>query len=276
MLWGRLMRFVTVGGIKTANINRAELARLMVKDCAAARAGRLVRPRVVIASNGSVIARYHSDSRFRANMDAADLVDADGMPLVLASRALCRRTPLVERIATTDFIHDAAAAAAAAGLRFYFLGGKASVAESAALNLRKRYPGLRVVGARHGYFSASEEDRVCADVLASRADVLWLGVGSPYQEELAIRMRDKLPGVAWIRTCGGLFDHVSEAVPRARGWMQSAGLEWLHRMMMEPRRLAWRYLTTNPVASYHLLTKTTDRVSMIDNHALPIDDGTRV
>lgn len=270
------MKFLTVGGIKTANVNRAELAELMVRDCAAARAGRLARPRVVIASNGSVIARYHSDSQFRANMDAADLVDADGMPLVLASRVLCRRTPLVERVATTDFIHDAAAAAVPAGIRFYFLGGKASVAENASRNLRERHPGLRVVGSRHGYFSASEEDQVCAEVLASRADVLWLGVGSPHQEELAIRMRDKLPGVAWIRTCGGLFDHVSESVPRARGWMQSAGLEWLHRMMMEPRRLAWRYLTTNPVASYHLLTKTTDRTPAISGHAIPIDDGTRV
>lgn len=249
-----------VGGIKTANLRRSELAQWMVFDCRAARGRRLKRPRVLIASNGSVIARYHSDPRFRTDVEGADVVDPDGMPLVLASRLLCRRMPLVERIATTDFIHDASAAAAEAGVRFYFLGGKAGVAEAAARKLVEKYPGLQIVGTRHGYFSPENEDEICADILARNTDVLWIGMGSPFQEALAIRFREKLPGVAWIRACGGLFDHVSEAVPRARQWMQAMGLEWLHRMALEPRRLAWRYVTTNPVAVFHLLTKTSDRV----------------
>ncbi|PJN96353.1 glycosyltransferase [Amaricoccus sp. HAR-UPW-R2A-40] len=227
----------------------------MVEDCMAARLGRVLKPKVLIASNGSVIARYHSDAQFRRNVDQADLVDADGMPLVLASRFFCG-APLVERIATTDFIEDAAAAAAKAGLRFYFLGGKPGVAQKAARKLTERYPGLQIVGTRHGYFSASEEGAIIADILAKKADVLWLGLGSPHQEAFAIRLRDELPGVGWIRTCGGLFDHVSGAVPRATKRMQSMGLEWLHRLLVEPRRLAWRYITTNPVACFHLLTKT--------------------
>jgi N-acetylglucosaminyldiphosphoundecaprenol N-acetyl-beta-D-mannosaminyltransferase len=202
-----------VGGIKTARMDRQELADLMVEDCMAARLGRLLKPKVLIASNGSVIARYHSDAQFRRNVDRADLVDADGMPLVLASRFFCR-TPLVERVATTDFIEDAAAAAAKSGLRFYFLGGKPGVAEKAARKLTEKYPGLQIAGTQHGYFSASDESAISADILAKKADVLWIGLGSPHQEALAIRLRDELPGVGWIRTCGGLFDHVSEAVPR--------------------------------------------------------------
>lgn len=259
------MKFAIVGGIKTANLSRAELAGLMLADCAATKEGLRSSPRVLVASNGSVIARYHSDPRFKANIDAADLVDPDGMPLVLASRVLCRRMPLVERVATTDFIHDAAEAAAASGIRFYFLGGKANVAAKAARNLRERYPNLEIVGTRHGYFSASEEDAVCAEILTRKTDVLWIGTGSPYQEALAIRMRGKLPGVAWIRTCGGLFDHVSGSVPRAQAWMQGAGLEWLHRMMIEPRRLGWRYIKTNPVACFYLLTRTTDLVDVVED-----------
>lgn len=255
------INYLIVGGIRTANLSRNELSERMILDCAAAKKGILKQPRVLIASNGSVIARYHSDPRFRTDVEGADVVDPDGMPLVLASRLLCRRTPLVERIATTDFIHDASAAAAAADVRFYFLGGKAGVADAAASKLIEKYPGLQIVGTRHGYFSAQDEDEICADILARKTDVLWIGMGSPFQEALAIRLREKLPGVAWIRTCGGLFDHVSEVVPRARQWIQAMGLEWLHRMALEPRRLAWRYLTTNPVAVFHLLTKTYDGVS---------------
>lgn len=265
------MRFVIVGGIKTSNLNRAEISELMLRDCIASKEGSLVRPKVLFASNGSVIARYHSDSRFRANIDQADIIDPDGMPLVLVSRVLCRRMPLIERVATTDLIYDAAAAAAASGIRFYFLGGKASVAEKAARVLLENYPDLQVVGTRHGYFTAAEEDEVCADILARKTDVLWVGMGSPHQEEFAIRVRERLHGVAWIRTCGGLFDHVSGTVPRARKWMQSAGLEWLHRMMIEPRRLSWRYLTTNPVACFHLLTKTTDRINTVTDSSRMLD-----
>jgi exopolysaccharide biosynthesis WecB/TagA/CpsF family protein len=190
-------------------------------------------------------------------------VDADGMPLVLASRLFCE-TPLRERVATTDFIEDASKAAVEAGLNFYFLGGKPGVAAAAADKLTDRYAGLRIVGARDGYFSEAELDELCADILSKKTDVLWLGLGSPYQEALALRLRERLGGVAWIRTCGGLFDHVSGAVRRAPRWMQSTGLEWLHRLALEPRRLALRYAWTNPVALFYLLTRTMDAVPSFD------------
>ncbi len=238
-------------------INRTDLASRMIKDCIESKFGFIVQPKVIIASNGSVVARYHSDASFRADVDKADLIDADGMPLVIASRIFCQ-SPLVERIATTDFIHDASALAVRNDIRFFFLGGKPGIAALAAEKLTAAHPGLRVAGTRHGYFTDEEEDEICAEILAAGTDVLWIGMGSPRQEALAIRLRAKLPGVAWIRTCGGLFDHISESVPRAATWMQSMGLEWLHRMMLEPRRLAWRYISTNPVACFHLLTKTFD------------------
>lgn len=248
---------VRVGGIPTARATRSALAGQMVRDCRAARGGTLGEPRVVISSNGSVIARYHRDPVFRDLVGRADIVDADGAPLVLASRLLCRR-PLPERVATTDFIHDACAAAVSHGLRFYFLGGRPGVAERAAARLRARHPGLAIVGLRHGYFAPPEEADLCRQIRVSGADVLWLGLGSPHQERFAVENRHRLHGLGWIRTCGGLFDHMTGDVPRAPGWMQRAGLEWAYRMMREPSRLGLRYAVTNPPAAFHLLTKTGD------------------
>lgn len=248
---------LTVGGIVCSRLNRAELAATMVADAMKARRGELAEPRIVISSNGMVIARYHADRAFRALVDASDIVDVDGMPLVMATRLFCR-TPLEERVATTDFVRDASAAAAKEHIRFFFLGAAPGVADDAARNLISAYPGLQIVGVRNGYFAPEQEEELCAEIRASGADVLWLGIGSPYQEQFAFRNRAGLAGLAWIRTCGGLFDFYAERVPRAPGWVQETGFEWLFRTLQEPRRLAGRYFRTNPLAAYHLLTKTHD------------------
>lgn len=248
---------LTIGGIRVARLSREELAELMQADVRDARAGLLTRPRVVTSANGSIIAAYHGDPAFRALINAADVIDADGMPLVFASRLLCKH-PLAERTATTDFLLDAAALAARTDLRFFFLGSRPGVAARAAEHLRSRFPGLQVVGTRNGYFTPADVPQICAKIRAARADVVWIGRGSPLQEQFAVENRDLLEGVAWIRTCGGLFDHYGGGVSRAPDWMQRAGLEWLYRAAREPVRLGWRYLVTSPVAVYYLLAKTHD------------------
>lgn len=240
----------------------------MVEDTIASHSGELEHPKVVIASNGSVIARYHTDPEFRSSIDNADVIDADGMPLILVSRLICAQ-PLVERVATTDFVHDAADAASRSGVRFYLLGARPGVADEAAARLRRDHPGLQIVGTRHGYSIEENLEEICAEIVALKTDIVWLGLGSPYQENLAIRLRPLLPGVTWIRTCGGLFDHISGSVPRAPRWMQRLGLEWLHRAMKEPKRLGWRYIKTNPVAMFHLLTKTGDVEAPSSNMTVP-------
>ncbi|WP_342359343.1 WecB/TagA/CpsF family glycosyltransferase [Terrarubrum flagellatum] len=229
----------------------------MADDSALARAGKLLLPRLVIASNGASIALFHKSVNFKELLLEADIIDADGMPLVIATRLFCR-APLPDRIATTDFIHDAAAVAVRDGLRFFFLGAEPGVAALAAKKIAQRHPGLQIVGVRHGYFKPEEEAQICEEIVASRADVLWVGLGTPMQERFAVANRHRLEGLAWIRTCGGLFDHSSGRFPRAPIWMQRAGFEWLHRAMLEPLRLGGRYLMTNPSAIYHLATKTHD------------------
>ncbi|WP_426011635.1 WecB/TagA/CpsF family glycosyltransferase [Caulobacter sp. DWR2-3-1b2] len=250
-------RRLLVGGVPTTRITRAELAGMMVEDCLQARAGVLTQPLIIISSNGAVIADFHANRAFREMVLEADVIDADGMPLVMATRLLCRE-PLSERVATTDFILDASAAAAREGLRFFFLGAKPGVAQTAADHLLDQYPGLQIVGIRHGYFDREDEAAICEEILAARADVVWIGLGSPIQESFALRNRARLSGVAWLRTCGGMFDHYSGKFHRAPLWMQRNGLEWLYRTFNEPLRLGRRYLGTNLPALFYLATQTSD------------------
>lgn len=248
---------IRVGGIPTAVLSRKQLARRMDEDCRLVSLGHLAEPRIIVASNGSVIARFHLNRNFRRLIFKASIVDADGASLVFASRLFCR-SPLPERVATTDLIHDCADLASQKCIRFYFLGGKPEVALRASQKLKLIFPNLQVVGCRDGYFNRADEDEICSEILRTGAQVLWLGLGSPMQEEIACSWQKKLGGLAWIRTCGGLFDHIAEDVPRAPRWMQDIGLEWLYRIYQEPRRLLFRYLWSNPVALFYLLTKTSD------------------
>ena len=252
------MNRLIVGGIPTVSATRAELAQCMVSDWRQTACGKLPLPRIVTSSNGSVIYAFNKNSDFRALMLQADIIDADGMALVIASRVLCRQ-PLIERCATTDFIEDASATAAAAGMKFYFLGSEAGRAAAAAQALRQRYPGLQIAGTHDGYFRREDETVICEEILRQRTDVLWVGLGSPLQEQFAVRNQQRLAGVTWIRTCGGLFDHLTGRTRRAPRWIQTAGLEWAMRALQEPRRLGPRYLKTNPVALYYLLTRTHDQ-----------------
>lgn len=249
----RAYREVLVGGIRTACLSRQQLTVLMVGDCIAARGGNR-RPKLVFASNGHAIALAATDAQFRRCFESANLIHADGQPVVLASRLLTRH-PIPERSATTDFIHDAAAAAAAKQLSFFLLGGAEQVNAECAAALEQRYDGLRVAGRRHGYFSAAEEFALCDTINVSGADVLWVGLGVPLEYEFCIRNRHRL-NAGWIVTCGGCFNFVTGDYARAPAWMQASGLEWLYRMLREPRRLFWRYAVTNPLAVFALLTKT--------------------
>src|SRR5690606_24880736 len=100
----------------------------------------------------------------------------------------------------------------------------------------------------NGYFKRDDEDAVVAEINAARPDIMWLGLGVPLEQQFVARNLDRLTGVGLVKTSGGLFDFISGKNKRAPGWMQACGLEWLYRMWLEPRRLAMRYLTTNPQA----------------------------
>src|SRR5215472_2635562 len=226
----------TIGGLPIAVIDRTASARRIL-DLAIARRGTGARALVVTSANGQVLSMCARDQRIRDLFLDADLIHADGMPLVLASRLLCK-TPLPERVATTDLFHDVARIAPARDVTFYLLGASSAVIAEAAWQARALYPDLKIVGWRSGYFGADEEAQVIAEINAARPHILWLGMGAPAELEFAMRHRDALPGVGLIKTSGGLFDFLSGKNSRAPQWMQNAGLEWAYRIYLEPRRLA--------------------------------------
>lgn len=245
---------VEIGGLPIAVIDRARSAQLMI-DAALARRDAQTRPLIFTSANGQVLSLCARHSTVRDMFLAADLIHADGMPLVFASRVFYR-TPLPERVATTDLFHDTARLAQQRRVRFFLLGATDFTVELVTQRVRALYPELELVGHRGGYLRHEEEARVIEDINNARPDILWLGLGVPREQEFAFRHRDRLCGVGLIKTCGGLFDFLSGKNSRAPDWMQVAGLEWAYRTYLEPRRLAGRYLMTNPHAALLLLTRT--------------------
>jgi exopolysaccharide biosynthesis WecB/TagA/CpsF family protein len=255
----RTVSLISVGGLPIAVIGRLDSAELMLQ-VALSRRGSKHLPPIITSANGQVISMCARDRKLRDLFLSADLIHADGMPLVFASR-LKSRTPLPERVATTDLFHDVARLADVRGATFYLLGATPEVIERAVRNVRLRYPGLKIVGFRSGYFDQLQEGQVVAEINAARPDVLWVGMGVPAEQMFALKNRARLSGVGIIKTSGGLFDFLSEKNRRAPQWMQFVGLEWLYRVLLEPRRLLYRYLTTNPHALYLLLTKPSRAIS---------------
>jgi exopolysaccharide biosynthesis WecB/TagA/CpsF family protein len=201
----RLYNEVVVGGIRTACIGREQLSRLMVGDCLAARGGRR-KARLIFASNGHAVSMVRNDEAFRNNFAKADLIHADGQPVVIASKLLTD-TPIPERTATTDFIHDAAIKARENNLRFFLFGSTEAVNAACAEKLRKSYPGLKIVGRRHGYFSEDQEAEIIEEINAADADVVWVALGVPKEYEFCVRNREKIHA-GWLVTAGGCFNFV--------------------------------------------------------------------
>lgn len=234
-----------VAGWRHIAVNRHDFASLMYADCDAMnRAAKKALPKLVFDLNGQGLSLAETDPEYRDAIERADYIHADGQSLVFASRIIGDR-PLPERIATTDFFHDAAKLAEKNGLRFFLLGSTDETLNKVILNIRKQYPGLIIAGHHHGYFSREDETEICRKIVAANTDVLWVGLGKPKEQIFCVRNQDKLQGVAWLKTCGGLFDFLSDKNSRAPAWMQNAGLEWAYRLALEPRRLFWRYAITN-------------------------------
>lgn len=202
--------------------------------------GRTPRQLLGVYAHCLNVARRHP--AYRQALLGADLVYADGMAVVWASRLLGR--PLPAKIATTDLLPPLCKLAEGRGYRLYFLGGLPGVADEAVRRLTLRHPGLVVVGTRHGYFSEEEEPQVVAEIRAARPDLLLIGLGMPKQELWLSRHCQAL-AVPVSLTCGALFDFYSGRIPRCPAWMTASGLEWLFRLALEPRRLGHRYLVGN-------------------------------
>jgi len=199
-------------------------------------------PKIIQFINGNKIAQVRHDRDMERIMWKTDYALTDGQPLLPMGRLLGVHIP--ERIDGIGLMGKLLQLANDRRYSVYLLGAKQSVLDTCVKKINATYPNARIAGSRNGYFSEKETDGIVAQIRASRADILFLGMGSPMKERFAERYASEL-GVTVIQGVGGSFDVMADLVKRAPVWMQRAGVEWLFRVMQEPRRMFWRYATTN-------------------------------
>jgi N-acetylglucosaminyldiphosphoundecaprenol N-acetyl-beta-D-mannosaminyltransferase len=205
------------------------------------------RPALVVSGNAHGLVLAQRDPTMSTVYRIADLVRTDGASLVLAARLQGIRG--VTRCTWADLIWLLAASLEQAGLSLYLLGGRAEAVDATARRLRERHPRLRLVGHHDGHFDQSpgsaDSLAIVADLHSSAPDVVVVGLGMPRQERWLLGHLDQLTPAAYL-TAGAVFDYASGMLRRPPAWMCDHGLEWLGRIVIEPRRLFLRYLIDLP------------------------------
>jgi N-acetylglucosaminyldiphosphoundecaprenol N-acetyl-beta-D-mannosaminyltransferase len=199
-------------------------------------------PHTVITANASILCQLRRDSSLRDACRSGDLILADGMSVVWTSRLA--GAPVPERVAGCDLMGRLLQAGSEQGLRAYFLGARRVVLDELIRRARLDYPGLVIAGSHDGYFGPADHARIVEEIRAARPHLLFVGMPSPFKETWCERHKDALD-VPVIMGVGGSFDVLAGFVRRAPRALQSLGLEWAWRLLMEPRKMWRRYLTTN-------------------------------
>ncbi len=191
-------------------------------------------PHMVITSDTPSIVRAHDDAEYQQIVQTADMVTADGRGVVWMARVL--GLPMRERVSGADLVQSICERAIQKGYSVYLLGAMPGVAEEAGRKLAARCEGLRIAGTHHGYFGPDEEMSVVREIARVKPDILFVALGAPRQEKWIRKHMDELQVPVAIGV-GGTFDVLAGRVHRAPEWMQRAGLEWLYRVVREPKRL---------------------------------------
>lgn len=229
-----------LGPVSLARVRRADVVDYVFGCLGAGAGGR------ILTVNLDLLQQAWGSSEIAALFERAEVRVADGMPVLwLAARG---GRPLPERVAGSDLVWDLAARAATEGRRLFLLGGEPGVAERAATRLEEHAPGLQIAGWASPTLdpepTAAQLEPLRAELAASRPDLVYCAFGAPKQERLAEALREDVPGAWWLG-CGISLSFIAGDVTRAPDWAQRSGLEWLHRMVQEPGRLAGRYLGRN-------------------------------
>lgn len=233
------MRTREILGVKLAVSSYEETARTSI---AWARAGE---SRAIMFANVHVIMEAHDREEFRSKLNAADMVNADGMPLVWALKTIGERA--AQRVYGPDATEVLLGEAEASNVPVGFYGGSPSTLSTLVEKVRMKHLKLDIAFALSPPYRelTAEEDRdVVEQIAKSGARLLFVGLGCPKQEQWVMEHRGRVPAV--MLAVGAAFDFIAGTKPQAPRWMMRAGLEWLFRFASEPRRLARRYLRNNP------------------------------
>jgi N-acetylglucosaminyldiphosphoundecaprenol N-acetyl-beta-D-mannosaminyltransferase len=188
---------------------------------------------------------------FREFLNESQLVFCDGFGVRMGAQIT--RQKLEYRFTPPDWVSNLCGIAAEKGYSVFFLGAKPGVAELAAEKLIDSHPGLEIYS-HHGFFdkTGNENDKVIAKINDSKANILLVGMGMPLQEKWIKNNFDRLSNVNVFLPVGAMFDYVTDVVPRGPKWMTDHGLEWLARLIIEPKRLWKRYIIGNPLFLYRV------------------------
>lgn len=252
-------RFPTIRmlGVQLSLLSKEELLHTLGEIVASGNKG------IILSGNVHSFNLAYQYKWLRDFFNQADIVRLDGAGLAVGAKILGFKTP--KRLTWADFAWDLAEFAESRGFTFFFLGARPGVADKAAARLKERFPDLRIVGTHHGYFDKTpgspENEAVIRRINAVKPNILIVGFGMPLQERWLMENWDRIEANVAL-TGGAVFDYVSGELRRPPRWMTDHGLEWLGRLIIEPRRLWKRYLIGNPLFLWRVLKQRLGLLSL--------------
>lgn len=193
--------------------------------------------------NADKINMLNENERLKTIVNGCGIINADGASVVLASKYL--KKPLPERVAGIDLMLDLVQLASREHYKVFLLGAKQEIVEKTKAVLLENNPGLEIVGIRNGYFKEENWGAVAEEIRKSGAQLVFVGITSPLKEYIVENFQKEQHLNCVFMGVGGSFDVISGSIPRAPIWMQKCNLEWLFRVMQEPKRLFKRYFVGN-------------------------------
>jgi N-acetylglucosaminyldiphosphoundecaprenol N-acetyl-beta-D-mannosaminyltransferase len=196
-----------------------------------------------VVVNAAKIVALQKDLKLRESVNCCDIINADGQAVVWASRFL--KNPLPERVAGIDLMENLVVLAHKKEYKIFFLGAREEIVSNVVSIYSNKFSPNIIAGYRNGYFDKDQEKSIAKQVSDSGANILFVAISSPKKEIFLNENKSILKNVNFIMGVGGSFDVVSGLVKRAPQWMQKFGLEWLYRLIQEPKRMWRRYLVGN-------------------------------
>lgn len=253
---------VASGAVATTQVLGVPLSLIDMRLCLSTIFGWLAagKANYICVRDVHGVMRAQTDPALLAIHHGAGLVTPDGMPLVWISRL--RGHSEVSRVCGADLVAALCEASVERGVRHYFYGGKEGVADRMANALAALFPGLVVAGTYtppFGELTPEQDQAIIAEISAAKPDIIWVGLSTPKQEYWMRDTVGRIPGATMIGV-GAAFDFYAGDVKRAPKWMQQNGVEWLHRLLSEPRRLWRRYLVLAPTFAVKVAREEFNRV----------------